>query len=239
MSQLTTLSQVETAPLAQLESENAELQRYLAAQKRVIASLERRVGRSLEDLGVHLEQLTSPGIEEQSWHRHLASMQNEVDCLCDLLADATLLQKLEAGRVELNLEAIDLQELVTTATRHLLEPRQGVAGRLVCQVAPLLPLAWIDQELTEAVLLDLLGRSLKYSDPDSPVVLDVELAPNQQICLNVTAQRFAPVGNREFATEIALCCRRIEVQQGTIACQQGPDGLQIVKIELPTLQAPK
>ncbi|MBL1174727.1 sensor histidine kinase [Pantanalinema sp. GBBB05] len=231
MSQPCLLHQADVT-LQQLMAENAELQKYLAAQKKVIASLERRVGRSLDSLGVHVEHLTEPTLATSTWQQHLSSVQSEVDSLCDLLADTMLLQKLEAGKVEITLEALNLQPLLACVSRHLLEPRDGSQVRLLCEVSSHLPLALADQELTEAVLLDLLARGLRYSDPQSSVILGAD-ADGEWVHLKVTAQRFAPPGNREFATEIALCCRRIEVQRGKIACQPRPDGLQTVTISFP------
>ncbi|MGC8711749.1 MAG: hypothetical protein ACP5RH_05100, partial [Leptodesmis sp.] len=77
----------------------------------------------------------------------------------------------------------------------------------------------------------LLARGLRYSDSTSAVVLGVA-AVDDWVHLYVTAQRFAPIGNRDFATEIVLCCRRIEVQKGKVTCHQRPDGLQTVTIAL-------
>lgn len=231
MSQPCLLPQADVT-LQQLMAENAELQKYLAAQKKVIASLERRVGRSLDSLGVHVTHLSEQGNLTSNWQEHLNSVQSEVDSLCDLLADTMLLQKLEAGKVEVNLEALNLQPVLGSVSRHLLEPKDGSQVRLLCEISSQLPLALADQDLTEAVLMDLLARGLRYSDLDRVVILGAS-ADQEYVHLNVTAQRFAPPGNREFATEIALCCRRIEVQRGKIACQPRPDGLQTVTISLP------
>ncbi|MGI0485942.1 sensor histidine kinase [Pantanalinema rosaneae CENA516] len=231
MSQPCLLPQADVT-LQQLMAENAELQKYLAAQKKVIASLERRVGRSLDSLGVHVTRLSEQGNSTANWHQHLSSVQSEVDALCDLLADTMLLQKLEAGKVEVHLEALNVQPVLASVSRHLLEPKHGGQVRLLCEIDANLPLAWADQDLTEAVLMDLLARGLRYSDADIAVILGAS-ADREWLDLRVTAQRFAPPGNREFATEIALCCRRIEVQRGKIACQLRPDGLQTVTISLP------
>ncbi|SRR5579883_2379401 len=231
MSQPCTSTQAQSSSLLQLQAENDELKKYLAAQKAVIASLERRVGRSLDTLGVHLQSLTSTSHNSSVWHQQLSSVQDEVNSLCDLISDTMLLQKLEAGKVEVKLEHLDLEQVLTTASRHLLEPKDGNAVRLVRELATPLPLAFADQDLTEAVLMDLLSRGLKYSDASSPVVLGAE-HEGDRVYIRVTAQRFAPAGNRDFATEISLCCRRIEVQRGEITCQQHPDGLQTVTIAL-------
>ncbi len=231
MSQQAALIPTQSESLLLLQAENSELKKYLTAQKVVIASLERRVGRSLDSLGIHLTSLNSSHQDSPSWYGHLDSVQNEVNSLCDLISDTMLLQKLEAGKVDVRLERLDLVPILVAVSRHLLAPRDGSAVRLVREMALPLPLAFADQDLTEAVLTDLLARGLKYSDAASPVVLGAEY-DGDRINLRITAQRFAPVGNRDFATEIILCCRRIEVQRGEVTCQQHPDGLQTVTIAL-------
>ena len=217
--------------LQRLQLENLKLQRYLTAQRAVIESLERRVGRSLESLGVHLTHLTAADQNSTHWNQHLSCVDSEVNALCDLVSDTMLLQKLEAGNVAVNLEPLDLHPLLISVSRHLIDPRDGSAARLICQVDSALPLVLADQELTEAVLTDLLTRGLKYSDPDAPVVLAVERSTTQ-IHFKVTAQRFAPVGDRDFATEIVLCCRRVEVQGGEVTCRSHSNGLQTVIVAL-------
>ena len=216
-------------PVPQLRTENDELRRYLDAQKNVIASIERRVGRSLKSLDMHVRQLSNAPQAQVEWQSSINSIQHEVSALCDLLADAMLLQKLEAGKVDVQLKSLSLAPILSLVTRHLL--KEGSTNRLICEFESDLPIVRADQELLEAVLTDLLARGLRYSDTDTPVVFGV-CRTDSQAQLFVTAQRFAPVGNRDFATEIVLCCRRIEVQKGTVTCQQRPDGLQVVTLTL-------
>lgn len=219
------------AALHSLQVENEELQRYLTAQKKILASLERRVGRSLESLGLKIKHLSGSVDRADQWQSHLGFVQDEVSALCDLLSDAMLLQKFEAGKVEVDLQALPIEAVISTATRHLLNSSDRPHMRLICEFAQSLPSVWGDQEMLEAVLTDLLARSLRYSDTSFPVVLGVE-ANEHNVHIYITAQRFAPLGNRDFATEIVLCCRRIEVQQGSVSCQQRPDGLQTVTLIL-------
>ncbi|MBW4473128.1 MAG: DUF3450 domain-containing protein [Stenomitos rutilans HA7619-LM2] len=233
MSQAHALTKTQPNALQQLQSENEQLKKYLTAQKTVIASLERRVGRSLDTLESHLRPLVESLQASPDYYNHLSNVQNEVHGLCDLIADTMLLQKLEAGKVDVKLAPLALEPLLGSVSRHLLEPRDGRVACLICEIDIPLPLALADQDLTEAVLTDLLARGSKYSDIGLPVVLSAE-HQDDRIHLRITAQRFAPAGNRDFATEIILCCRRIEVQRGTITCQQHPDGLQTVTVSLYT-----
>ncbi|NJP09411.1 MAG: HAMP domain-containing histidine kinase [Leptolyngbyaceae cyanobacterium RU_5_1] len=193
MSQPCAPLQVDLQSFQQLHSENAELQRYLDAQKKVIASLERRVGRSLESLGVHMNRLPAALHTSSEWQGCLSSVQSEVDSLCDLLSDAMLLQKLEAGKVDVHLESIPLEPILIAASRHLLDSKSTRPTRLICEFDTLasLPPILADHELTEAVLTDLIARSLKYSDADLPVVVGINQV-DEFVHIYVTAQRFAP-----------------------------------------------
>jgi len=214
--------------LHHLQSQNEELRRYLAAQRAVVTSLERRIGKSLDSMGVHSDRLQAFS-ELPEWREHLAKLQHEVDSLTDLLADTMLLQKLEAGKVEVRLETIELRTLLLSVSRHLQAPTPDSICRLILELADFLPSVIADRELLEAVITDLLARGTRYSEPTSPVILGAEMM-GDRILIKVTAQRFAPPGNRDFATEIVLCCRRIEVQGGEISCQPGPGGKQTVVI---------
>ncbi|MCL6432858.1 MAG: hypothetical protein K6T90_01370 [Leptolyngbyaceae cyanobacterium HOT.MB2.61] len=236
MSQQSAPTQIRSDSLQQLQAENVELKKYLSAQRSVIESLERRVGRSLETFVKQLNCLTESSQDSPAWQLHLDSMQQEVSSLCDLIADAMLLQKLEAGKVPVCLESLDLYPLLEAVSRHLLNTKAGSAVRLICEIDPRLPDVLADRELTEAVLTDLLGRSMKYSNPGSPVVLAAKSVADK-VLLKVTAQRFAPAGDRDFATEVVLCCRRIEVQNGQVTCQHHSNGLQTVAITLPVAPA--
>lgn len=221
-----------SATLQQLQAENLELQKYSSAQRSVIESLERRVGRSLQAIQHYLSPIDGSLEAHDNWQTYLNLMQHEISSLCDLMADAMLLQKLEAGKVDIRLESIALDSLLASVTRHLLATKDGSTARLICETTPTLPSILADRELTESVLTELLARSMKYSDPDSPVVLAVEPVAGQ-VLLRITAQRFAPQGDRDFATEVLLCCRQIEIQNGQVSCKHHTNGLQTVVVSLP------
>lgn len=233
MSQICESLQLPTESLQQLQQENDELQRRLHAQSKVLHSLESRVGRSLQALQAYLDQLKTIGAN-LGCSDHLRLMEAEINRLCDLLADATLLQKLEAGKVAVNFAVLDPFTLLAAVSRHLVTPRDGSTPRLRCQIADFLPVIYADQELTEAVVADLLARGLKYSDPEVAVTLGAEVEA-ERVRIWVTAQRFAPLGQREFAPEIALCCKRIEVQGGEVTCKADEKGFSVVSVLLPVL----
>lgn len=211
--------------------ETTDLQNQLRSQKKLVAAIERRVGRSLDSIQTHLTQLNHSFHDSANWHTNIALMAAELHQLGDLLADSTLLQKLEAGKVTVQLEALDLHLLLDCVSRHLLAPK-GTASRLICKFPAVLPSIIADRDLLEEVLADLLGRSLKYSDPDVTTILEVTRLESQ-VTTSITAQRFVSSGERDYAPEIALCRKRIEVQNGEVTCQMLLDGSTIVTVTLP------
>jgi signal transduction histidine kinase len=218
-----------------LEQINATLSNQLAAQKQITEALEQRVAQALETIQTHLRHGVSALPLTERQHR-LELMEAELHQLSTLLSDTTLLQKLTAGKVAVTLEVTDLAGLLTSISHTLQRSSKvGKLSQLQCKIAAQMPKALIDQDLTESVVTDLLARALKYSDPTVPVVLEA-LRVQQQIQIHVLAQRFAPIGQREddFAPEIALCCKQVELQRGSITCQL-QDGLTLVTISLPTV----
>ncbi len=211
--------------------ETADLQSQLRSQKKLVTAIERRVGRSLDSIQIHLAQLNHSFHDSANWHTSVALMAAELHHLGDLLADATLLQKIEAGKVTVQLEALDLHLLLDCVSRHLIAPK-STAPRLICKFPVVLPPIIADRELLEEVLTDLLGRSLKYSDPDVTTILEVTQLESR-VTISIAAQRFVSLGERDYAPEIALCCKRIEVQNGEVTCQMLLDGSTIVAVTLP------
>jgi signal transduction histidine kinase len=217
-----------------LAQTNATLSNQLAAQKQITEVLEQRVAQALETIQTHLRHGASalPLAERQNT---LELMEAELHQLSRLLSDTTLLQKLAAGKVAVTLEVTDLEDLLTSISHALQRPsKAGNLSQLQCKIASQLPKALVDPDLTASVVTDLLARALKYSDPAVPVVLEA-LRVQQQIQIRVLAHRLAPIEQREgdFAPEIALCCKQVELQKGSITCQL-QDGLTLVTIALPT-----
>ncbi|PSB21270.1 sensor histidine kinase [Phormidesmis priestleyi ULC007] len=213
------------------EVETADLRNQLKSQQKLVTAIERRVGRSLTSIQTYLTQLNQAVHDSSEWQINIASMAAELQQLGDLLADATLLQKIEAGKVTVQLEALDLHLLLDCVSRHLLAPK-AETPRLICKFPAVLPPVIADRDLLEEVLTDLLGRSLKCSDPDVTTILEVNQLESQ-ITISITAQRFVSLGERDFAPEIALCCKRVEVQNGAVTCQMLLDGSTIVAVTLP------
>ncbi len=95
---------------------------------------------------------------------HLQTAKRNVDRLARLLDQVLTFQKLEAHRVDLVIEPVDLNRLVQQAAEGFDLParRKGVA--LVLQLAHGLPLVACDPDKVSQVLSNLLSNALKFTE---------------------------------------------------------------------------
>lgn len=121
------------------------------------------------------------GPEQQ---RELVSIvDEETDRLSVLVTEAIQMARIEAGRVVLRRESHSVQELVESALDKL---RPAVEDRnLQVKITDGLPRVWVDGELIEVALRQLIDNALKYSPPGSPVSLAAE-AKDGRVIISVS-----------------------------------------------------
>ena len=113
--------------------------------------------------------------------RHLLSLINEV---LDIA-------RIEAGRVELSMEPVVVDDILAE-TLDLLRPAAAARGTLIEMPRPFGAKLGVmaDRKRFKQVLLNLLSNAIKYSQPDSRVVVDCRTTPPWQVHLSV--QDFGP-----------------------------------------------
>ncbi|MBD2099926.1 hypothetical protein [Leptolyngbya sp. FACHB-261] len=215
--------------LHSIRAENERLRQQLSAQRRVLTALSQRAQRSLQIFETQLHQLENQPVE--AWVSPLATFTGEVQGLSSLVSDTLLLQKLEAGQIPLDLRPLPTLPLIELVT-------SGFGERLVREFASPLPPLLADSEQTEAVLMELLGRARRHSEPNSPLIVGAAAVAPKGVRLWVAAQRFVAADSAEdFAPEIALCCKRVEIQGGGLTCERRSDGFSAVVLQLPAAAA--
>ncbi|HZZ13003.1 MAG TPA: histidine kinase dimerization/phospho-acceptor domain-containing protein, partial [Paraburkholderia sp.] len=89
--------------------------------------------------------------------------------LLDLVNDLLDLSRIEAGKLELHSEAVDLAALIDECARTV-EPRvRAAALRLVRTVARDLPDVMGDRRAFKQILFNLLGNAIKFSEPGKTI----------------------------------------------------------------------
>jgi signal transduction histidine kinase/CheY-like chemotaxis protein len=96
---------------------------------------------------------------------YVGMFQRAGDALLEMLNDILDLSKVEAGQLDLELQAFDPTELLEDVAEVLAVPAHAKQLELICEVAPGLPAGVVgDAKRLRQVLLNLLGNAVKFTE---------------------------------------------------------------------------
>jgi signal transduction histidine kinase len=123
-----------------------------------------------------------PRIRPAERREFLESIDRAADRLSALIEDLLLAQRLEAGKLPINPEPLDLAALTEEVVGEV-APRAAV-HEFMCQVPTELPVARGDPRRVRQVLLNLLDNAVKYSPEGGPVEVGAR-AQNGDVLVSV------------------------------------------------------
>jgi two-component system sensor histidine kinase KdpD len=127
--------------------------------------------------------LSTNALKPEQQRELLSIVDEETDRLSVLVTEAIQMARIEAGRVILRRESHTVQELVESALEKL---RSVVEDRDVqVHIAAGLPPVWVDGELIEVALRQLIDNALKYSPAGSSISITAE-SKNNRVIVSVT-----------------------------------------------------
>jgi len=97
----------------------------------------------------------------------LQTIQEEAERLNRFVGNLLDITRLESGKLELNLDWVEISDLIGSAVTRAGQPLAG--HRLTTKIESRLPLLRLDFVLMEQVLFNLLDNAAKYSPPDAAV----------------------------------------------------------------------
>jgi PAS domain S-box-containing protein len=109
------------------------------------------------------------------YREYLQDIYDSGQHLLEVINDILDMAKVEAGRMELNEEAVDVAHTIDQAAR-IIRPRL-VKGNLDLKItaAPALPRLWADERLVRQILLNLLSNAVKYTPKGGRIRVDARL----------------------------------------------------------------
>jgi PAS domain S-box-containing protein len=94
--------------------------------------------------------------------------------LLDLINDILDMSKIEAGKLDLRFEAIDLEDLVRSSLK-LLEPRASEGKLVLCaEIANERAFVQADRRAIKQIILNLLTNAIKFTPPGGTVTVSIE-----------------------------------------------------------------
>jgi signal transduction histidine kinase len=118
--------------------------------------------------------------------RYVANIGRSGKHLLDLINDLLDLAKIEAGRMDVRVEAISLSDMfegLVNLLRPLCESRQIT---IVPLVTPSVPILRTDPSKLQQVLYNLLSNAIKFSPTGGRIDLQARLEPAQKVRISVT-----------------------------------------------------
>ena len=114
-----------------------------------------------------------------------ALLLEEVEHLTQLVGNLLNMSRIEAGALKLQLQWNSLAEIADTSIRRL---RRSTSQHVIeVEVSEDLPLVYVDQVLMEQVFINLIGNSIKYRPPGTPIRVSAGIV-NQSIQVTVSNQ---------------------------------------------------
>ncbi|MDA0672797.1 MAG: response regulator [Cyanobacteria bacterium] len=163
---------------AALQRTNAELARATRLKDEFLANMSHELRTPLNAiLGL------SEGLQEEVFgsltarqRKALATVENSGRHLLDLINDILDLSKIEAGKLDLHLEAVPLQTLCSTSLTFIKQLAQKKSIRLHTEIPRPLRQAelWVDNRRFRQVLINLLSNAVKFTPEGGAVTLRVE-----------------------------------------------------------------
>lgn len=103
--------------------------------------------------------------------RFLTIIRSNADRLTALVNDLLDISRIETGRVELDLRAVHLHEVVKQVTGTLEGKARGQGVRLEARVSEHLPAVWSDSARLAQILTNLVGNAIQYTPPGGKVTV--------------------------------------------------------------------
>ncbi|HMO24740.1 MAG TPA: histidine kinase dimerization/phospho-acceptor domain-containing protein, partial [Tepidisphaeraceae bacterium] len=172
--------------LGQLAESNVALFESNRLKTEFLAAVSHELRTPLNSILGFADLLKEIAGNEPKLQRYVANISRSGKHLLDLINDLLDLAKIEAGRMEVRVEAISLSDMfegLVNLLRPLCEPRQIT---IVPLVTPSVPILRTDPSKLQQVLYNLLSNAIKFSPDAGRIDLQARLEPGGKVRISVT-----------------------------------------------------
>jgi DICT domain-containing protein/signal transduction histidine kinase len=220
---------IQAEAYANLQELNEQLEALDRTRSNLIAITGHELRTPLSTIQICLESLASePDMAPELRQAMLNSALADADRLRKLVQDFLTLSRLESGRVDWNLEPLQLQECVDLALSSIRARRWNDAApiQIAAQMPEDLPLVQADGEWLVEVLAKLLDNACKFTQPPGLVTVQAKRTGSQVEVLvadtgrGITPERLDVVFDRFYQEEGALRRTQGGTGLGLAICRQ-------------------
>lgn len=162
---------------------NAEMERSLRLKDEFLANMSHELRTPLNAiLGISeslLEQISGPVNEKQT--RYLQTILESAQHLLELINDILDLAKINAGRVDLDLNKTDIQMVANASLRMIRELAQKKGVGVEFEIDETVKQAWVDERRLKQMLVNLLSNAVKFTPKFGKIGLEVRADPQDGI----------------------------------------------------------
>ncbi len=170
---------------AELQEANQELERASRHKSEFLSMVSHEFRTPLTSVITFTELLLADEHLKPEQRENLQDVLESSQALLRMINDLLDLSRLDAGKIKLFREVLDIHDLVRDVVRtvHTLAEKKGID--LVVEPAPDLPLVYADELRISQVLLNLLGNALKFT-PNEGTVRVTAKATDDKVLVAVT-----------------------------------------------------
>ena len=124
-------------------------------------------------------------VQNARYVEYLGDIHTSARHLLEIINEVLDMSKIEAGRVELDEEAFNVEHLIEAVSRMMASRAFSAGLKLAEDVAPGLPSLFADPRLIRQILINLVGNAVKYSNEGGLVTIAASLASSGALHLIV------------------------------------------------------
>lgn len=132
-----------------------------------------------------MEKETFGPLANKKYVEYLGDIHMSANHLLEIINEVLDMSKIEAGRLELEEENIDLAELVRSVIRMMASKAFGSGLRIIEKYEDDLPSVYVDRRLMRQVLINLVTNAVKFSKKGGRIEIEICTIRSGDICITV------------------------------------------------------
>jgi len=153
---------------------NERLQEMDRLKSEFLATMSHELRTPLTSIIAYSELLRDERVNDVKRSEFLEIINEQGNRLLQLITDLLDLSKLECGKMQLNLEQADLNEIALSAVETIRPTAEKKGLDILTNLAPVLPLAHMDTKRIRQVCWNLLCNAVKFTDSGGKITVSSE-----------------------------------------------------------------